>query len=275
MKQYLDLVRDVLENGVERGDRTGVGTVSIFGRQVRFDLQEGFPLVTTKLTRTKSIIRELLWILSGSTDIKDLHPCKIWDAWADEDGELGPVYGAQWRSWPVFKPGLPDWNERWEYRDQISEVVASIKNNPWSRRHIVNAWNVGYIEDMALPPCHCFFQFYVRPSEDGQPRYLDCQLYQRSADIALGVPFNIASYAILTHLIALECDLEPGEFVHTFGDLHAYLNHVDGLTEQLKRDPHPLPKLVINKKPLFEYELSDFKIVDYVHDPAIKFPIAV
>lgn len=269
MKQYLDLVRDVLENGQKRGDRTGVGTISVFGRQARFNLQDGFPLITTKKTRTKSITRELLWILSGSTNINDLHPCKIWDAWADEKGELGPVYGAQWRTW--YAGELEDD----VFIDQISEVVDSIKNNPWSRRHIVNAWNVAEIDKMALPPCHCFFQFYVRPDENDNPKYLDCHLYQRSADIALGVPFNIASYAILTHMIALECDLEPGEFVHTFGDLHVYTNHIDGLKEQLTRTPHPLPRLEINKKPLFEYELKDFKIVDYVHDPAIKFPIAV
>ena len=264
MKQYLDLMKLVKENGTKKEDRTGTGTLSIFGHQMRFDLEEGFPLLTTKKVHLKSIIHELLWFLQGSTNIKYLkeNGVSIWDEWADERGELGPVYGSQWRSWPV--------NEK-ESIDQISQVIDQIKNNPDSRRLIVSAWNVSLVEDMALPPCHTLFQFYVA---DGK---LSCQLYQRSADIFLGVPFNIASYALLTHMIAQQCNLEVGDFVWSGGDCHIYSNHFEQVDTQLKRTPKKLPTLSIKRKPesIFEYTYEDFELIDYMHDDPIRAPVAV
>ncbi len=279
MKAYLDLMQDVVDNGFDKGDRTGVGTRSVFGRQLRFDLQEGFPLVTTKKVHLRSIIYELLWFLRGSTDNNWLKERKvsIWNEWALENGDLGPIYGKQWRSWQC-----PDGR----VVDQISEVIDQIRNKPNSRRLIVSAWNPAELPDesispqdnvregrMALAPCHCLFQFYVA---DGK---LSCQLYQRSADLFLGVPFNIASYALLTHMIAQQCDLDVGEFVHTFGDCHLYQNHLtdDIVFEQLKREPRGLPKLVIKRKPesIFEYELEDFEFEGYEPYPVIKAPIAI
>ncbi|MBW7472892.1 thymidylate synthase [Marinobacter sp. M216] len=279
MKAYLDLMQDVVDNGYGKGDRTGVGTRSVFGRQVRFNLQDGFPLVTTKKVHLRSIIYELLWFLNGSTDNSWLQERKvsIWNEWALDDGDLGPIYGKQWRSWQC-----PDGR----VVDQISEVVEQIRAKPNSRRLIVSAWNPAELPDesigpqdnvrqgrMALAPCHCLFQFYVA---DGK---LSCQLYQRSADLFLGVPFNIASYALLTHMIAQQCDLDVGEFVHTFGDCHLYQNHLtdDIVFEQLKREPRALPKLVIRRKPasIFEYELEDFEFEGYDPYPGIKAPIAI
>jgi thymidylate synthase len=264
MKQYLDLLQDILDNGVERGDRTGTGTLGVFGRQIRFDLSEGFPAVTTKKLHLRSIIHELLWFLDGDTNIKYLNDnrVKIWDEWADENGELGPVYGKQWRSWAT-----PDGR----VIDQISEVVNSIKNNPNSRRHIVTAWNPADLPDMALSPCHCLFQFFVAEGK------LSCQLYQRSADTFLGVPFNIASYALLTMMMAQVCDLAPGEFIHTFGDAHLYLNHLEQTKLQLTREPRPLPKMWINPdvKDIFSFKYDDFKLLDYNPHPTIKAPISV
>ena len=264
MKQYLDLMRHVRENGTYKGDRTGTGTYSVFGHQMRFDLQEGFPLVTTKKMFLKGIIHELLWFLSGSTNIKYLtdHNVHIWDEWADEHGELGPVYGSQWRSWPA-----PDGSTI----DQISRVVEDIKNNPDSRRHIVSAWNVAEVDKMALPPCHSLFQFYVADNK------LSCQLYQRSADIFLGVPFNIASYALLTMMIAQVTGLEYGDFVHTFGDAHLYSNHLEQADRQLARDPLPLPSMVLNPSvdDLFAFKYEDFSLEGYEYHPGIKAPIAV
>jgi thymidylate synthase len=264
MKQYLDLLQDILDNGVERGDRTGTGTLGVFGRQIRFDLSEGFPAVTTKKLHLRSIIHELLWFLDGDTNIKYLNDnrVKIWDEWADENGELGPVYGKQWRSWAT-----PDGR----VIDQISEVINSIKNNPNSRRHIVTAWNPADLPDMALSPCHCLFQFFVAEGK------LSCQLYQRSADTFLGVPFNIASYALLTMMMAQVCDLAPGEFIHTFGDTHLYLNHLEQTKLQLTREPRPLPKMWINPdvKDIFSFKYDDFKLLDYNPHPTIKAPISV
>ena len=264
MKQYLDLMKYVRESGTEKGDRTGTGTLSVFGYQMRFNLEEGFPLVTTKKVHLKSIIYELLWFLKGSTNIDYLneHGVSIWDEWADERGELGPVYGAQWRSWPT-----QDGNSI----DQISEVINQIKANPDSRRLIVSAWNVSQIDSMALPPCHAMFQFYVA---DGK---LSCQLYQRSADIFLGVPFNIASYALLVLMMAKVTGLKPGEFVHTLGDAHLYLNHLDQVDEQLKRQPFPLPRMSITKdiKNVLDIEYEDFSLEDYESHPHISAPIAV
>ena len=264
MKQYLDLLQDILENGTEKGDRTGTGTISVFGRQIRFDLQEGFPLVTTKKLHLKSIIYELLWFLQGNTNIKYLneHGVKIWDEWADENGELGPVYGHQWRSWPT-----PDG----ESIDQISQVVNQLKNNPNSRRIIVSAWNVAEVNKMALPPCHTLFQFYVA---DGK---LSCQLYQRSADVFLGVPFNIASYALLTMMMAQVSGLQPGEFIHTFGDTHLYLNHLEQAKLQLSRSPRPLPKMQLNPdvKSIFDFKFEDFTLQGYDPHPHIKAQVAV
>lgn len=279
MKVYLDLMQDVVDNGFDKGDRTGVGTRSVFGRQIRFNLQDGFPLVTTKKVHLRSIIYELLWFLKGSTDNNWLKERKvsIWNAWALENGDLGPIYGKQWRSWQC-----PDGR----VVDQISEVIDQIRNKPNSRRLIVSAWNPAELPDesvgpqenaregrMALAPCHCLFQFYVL---DGK---LSCQLYQRSADLMLGVPFNIASYALLTHMIAQQCDLEVGEFVHTFGDCHLYQNHLtdDIVFEQLKREPKALPKLLIQRKPdsIFDYELEDFEFEGYDPYPGIKAPIAI
>jgi len=264
MQNYLDLMRDILETGALKTDRTGTGTYSVFGRQLRFDLSEGFPLVTTKKLHLRSIIYELLWFLNGDTNIKYLNNngVTIWDEWADENGDLGPVYGHQWRSWPA-----PDGTTI----DQISKVIEQIKTKPDSRRHIVSAWNPAEVDKMALPPCHAMFQFYVA---DGK---LSCQLYQRSADYFLGVPFNIASYALLTHMFAQQCDFEPGEFVWTGGDVHLYTNHIEQAKLQLTREPYPLPVLNIKRKPasIFEYAFEDFEIVNYQSHPGIKAPIAV
>lgn len=264
MKQYQDLMRHVLENGNDKSDRTGTGTRSVFGHQMRFDLSEGFPLVTTKKVHLKSIIHELLWFLKGDTNIKYLkdNGVSIWDEWADEQGNLGPVYGYQWRSWPTPDGG---------HIDQISNLINDIKRNPDSRRLIVSAWNVPYITTMALPPCHCLFQFYVA---DGK---LSCQLYQRSADIFLGVPFNIASYALLTHMLADQCGLEPGDFVWTGGDCHLYSNHLEQARLQLSREPGPLPHLSIKRHaPAIDaYEYEDFVIEDYSAQPHIAAPVAV
>ena len=262
-QQYLDLLADILAHGVERGDRTGTGTLGVFGRQMRFDLSEGFPLLTTKKLHRKSIILELLWFLRGDTNVKWLQErgVSIWDEWADETGELGPVYGKQWRSWTA-----PDGR----VIDQISAVVKSLKTNPNSRRHIVSAWNPADVDDMALPPCHCLFQFHVANGR------LSCQLYQRSADVFLGVPFNIASYALLTIMVAKVVGLEPGDFVHTLGDAHLYLNHLDQAREQLTRQPYPFPNLEIADRPdLFSFEYEDFKLRGYKAHDSIKAPIAV
>lgn len=264
MQQYLDLMRHVRDTGTFKSDRTGTGTYSVFGYQMRFDLSKGFPCTTTKKLHLRSIIHELLWFLQGDTNIKYLKDNKvsIWDEWADDDGNLGPVYGYQWRSWPT-----PDGT----HVDQITNLVDQIKNNPDSRRMIVSAWNVANIEEMALPPCHCLFQFYVA---DGK---LSCQLYQRSADIFLGVPFNIASYAQLTMMLAQVCDLEVGEFVHTFGDAHLYSNHMDQVELQLSRTPKELPQLKINPdvKNIFDFTYDDFELVGYDPEPHIKAPVAV
>ncbi|MGM0845420.1 MAG: thymidylate synthase [Bacillota bacterium] len=264
MKQYLELCEHVLKNGTEKGDRTGTGTISTFGYQMRFDLSEGFPMLTTKKLHLKSIIHELLWFLNGDTNVKYLQDngVRIWNEWADETGELGPVYGKQWRSWE---------GAGGETIDQISELIENIKNNPNSRRLIVSAWNVGEIDKMALPPCHCLFQFYVA---DGK---LSCQLYQRSADVFLGVPFNISSYALLTMMIANVCDLEPGEFVHTFGDVHIYQNHMEQVKLQLSRDPRSLPIIRINKdvKDIFSYSFDDFTLENYDPHPHIKGAVSV
>lgn len=271
MKQYLELVREVMENGIEKTDRTGTGTISIFGSQKKYDLREGFPMLTTKKVRFDAIILELLWFLRGSTNINDdlTQHTPIWDAWADENGELGPIYGYQWRNWEKFTKDPVTGEYKKTHIDQIKNAIDMIKNNPDSRRIIVNAWNVADIDRMALPPCHAFFQFYV---VNGR---LDCQLYQRSADIALGVPYNIASYSALLTMMAQECDLTPGVFVHTLGDAHIYSNHIEGLKEQLKRSPHKLPTLKLAKKDFWDIKLEDFELLDYEHDPYIKFPIAV
>lgn len=264
MRQYLDLCEHILTKGVKKEDRTGTGTISTFGYQMRFDLSEGFPLITTKKLHLRSIIYELLWFLNGDTNVKYLqdHNVRIWNEWANEQGNLGPVYGHQWRSWTTREGNTID---------QISELIHSIKTNPDSRRLIVSAWNVGDIEKMALPPCHCLFQFYVA---DGK---LSCQLYQRSADVFLGVPFNIASYALLTHMIAQVCDLEVGDFVHSFGDVHIYTNHIEQVKLQLTRDPKPLPQLKINRnaKDIFSFQFEDFEIVNYEAHPHIKGAVSV
>lgn len=264
MQQYLQLMQRVLDEGTKKEDRTGTGTLSVFGHQMRFDLSEGFPVVTTKKCHLRSIIHELLWFLQGDTNIAYLkeNKVRIWDEWADENGDLGPVYGHQWRSWPTPNGGAID---------QISKVIKSIKTNPDSRRHIVSAWNVANVDDMALPPCHTMFQFYVA---DGK---LSCQLYQRSADIFLGVPFNIASYALLTMMVAQVCDLKPKEFIHTFGDAHLYINHLDQTREQLSRTPRPLPTMKINPavKDIFGFTYEDFELVNYDPHPHIKGKVAV
>jgi thymidylate synthase len=264
LRQYLDLLAKVRTSGVKKDDRTKTGTLSIFGYQMRFDLAEGFPLVTTKKLHVKSIVHELLWFLQGSTNTHYLreHGVTIWDEWADANGDLGPVYGCQWRSWPA-----PDGR----HIDQITQVVEGLKRDPDSRRHIVSAWNVGELDKMALSPCHCLFQFYVA---DGR---LSCQLYQRSADVFLGVPFNIASYALLTLMMAQVTGYAPGEFVHTFGDAHLYLNHLDQADEQLKRKPRALPRMEINPeiRSLFDFAYEDFKLVGYDPHPAISAPVAV
>jgi len=264
MKQYLDLMQHVLDHGAQKHDRTGTGTISVFGYQMRFNLQEGFPMVTTKKLHLKSILHELIWFLSGDTNIKYLkdNNVKIWDEWADEQGNLGPVYGSQWRSWPT-----PDGGQI----DQISKIIDTIRNNPDSRRIIVSAWNVAEIDQMALPPCHAFFQFYVA---DGK---LSCQLYQRSADIFLGVPFNIASYALLTMMVAQVCNLEYGDFIHTLGDAHLYNNHIEQARLQLSRDPKPLPVMKINRevKNIFDFKFEDFSLENYEAHPHIKGAVAV
>lgn len=264
MKQYLDMLQHIMENGNDRSDRTGTGTRGVFGYQTRFDLSEGFPVLTTKKLHLKSIIHELLWFLQGSSNIKYLkdNGVKIWDEWADENGELGPVYGVQWRSWPTPDGG---------HIDQIADIIKTIKNNPDSRRIIVSAWNVADIPNMKLPPCHCLFHFYVANGK------LSCLLYQRSCDTFLGVPFNIASYALLTMMVAQVCDLEPGEFIHTFGDLHIYNNHFEQVAEQLKRTPKKLPVMKINPevKDIFDFKYEDFKLEGYEADPHISAPISV
>lgn len=271
MRQYLELIRQVLESGEKKQDRTGTGTVSLFGLQAKYDLREGFPLVTTKKTLFDGVLRELLWFLKGSTNINDglkAHT-PIWNAWANEQGELGPIYGYQWRNWPKYVEDPATGQYRKESIDQIRIALDTIIKNPDSRRIIVSAWNVSDIDRMALPPCHAFYQFYV---VNGR---LDMQMYQRSADMALGVPFNIASYALLLMMFAQECKLTPGVLTHTLGDAHIYLNHLEGLKTQLQRAPHPLPKVVIQSKPFFDLAFEDFKLVDYVHDAFIKFPVAV
>ncbi len=265
MKQYLDYLSHILTHGVQKGDRTGTGTISVFGHQMRFNLQEGFPLVTTKRVHLKSIIHELLWFLRGDSNIQYLkeNGVSIWDEWADVNGELGEgIYGSMWRSWP---------NPDGSHIDQISQVISQIKNNPNSRRHIVVAFNPTFADKTPLPPCHSFFQFYVA---DGK---LSCQLYQRSADSFLGVPFNIASYALLTHMVAQQCDLEAGEFIWTGGDCHIYNNHFEQVNLQLTREPYPLPQLVIKRKPesIFEYQFEDFEVVNYQYHPGIKAAVAV
>jgi thymidylate synthase len=264
MQQYLDLLRHIRERGAEKSDRTGTGTKSVFGYQMRFDLTQGFPLLTTKKLHLKSIVYELLWFLQGDTNVRYLkeHGVSIWDEWADDRGELGPIYGKQWRAWPG-PDGRPI--------DQISRTIDLIRRNPDSRRIVVNAWNVGELEQMSLTPCHALFQFWVG---DGK---LSCQLYQRSADVFLGVPFNIASYALLTHMFAQQCDLAVGDFVWTGGDCHLYLNHLEQADEQLQRTPLPLPRLAIKRKPpsIFEYEFEDFQLLNYQAHPSIKAPIAI
>jgi thymidylate synthase len=264
MKVYLDLLQHMLDHGVVKGDRTGTGTLSVFGHQMRIDLRDGFPLLTTKKLHLRSIIHELLWFLTGDTNLRYLHDnnVTIWDEWADPDGNLGPVYGAQWRSWPT-----PDGRQI----DQITELVEAIRSYPDSRRHIVSAWNVADLDKMALPPCHALFQFWVA---DGG---LSCQLYQRSADVFLGVPFNIASYALLTMMVARNCGLEPREFIHTFGDVHLYCNHLDQAKLQLERQPRPLPTMTLNPEigSVFDFSFDDFELSDYDSHPHIKAPIAV
>lgn len=264
MRQYHDLLKHIMENGIDKNDRTGTGTRSVFGYQMRFNLQDGFPCVTTKKLHLRSIIHELLWFIKGDTNIAYLkeNKVRIWDEWADENGDLGPVYGYQWRSWPT-----PDG----KHIDQLKNVIEQIKSNPDSRRLMVSAWNVADIQNMALPPCHALFQFYVA---DGK---LSCQLYQRSADTFLGVPFNIASYALLTMMVAQACDLEPGDFIHTFGDVHVYSNHFDQVKLQLSRDPRPLPKMKINPdiKNLFDFTYDDFELIGYDPHPHIKGKVAV
>ena len=264
MKQYLDLMQKVLNEGQKKSDRTGTGTLSIFGHQMEFDLSDGFPLVTTKKVHLKSIVHELIWFLQGSTNISYLkeNGVSIWDEWADEKGDLGPVYGAQWRSWPDGNNGTID---------QIQNLIQGIKTNPDSRRHIVSAWNPALVDEMALPPCHSLFQFYVANEE------LSCQLYQRSADIFLGVPFNIASYALLTHMVAHVCNLKAGKFVHTFGDAHLYLNHLDQAKLQLSRNTKILPQLKLNSevKNIFDFKFEDIEIINYESHPSISAPIAV
>jgi thymidylate synthase len=264
MQQYLDLLRHIRERGTRKDDRTGTGTLSVFGYQMRFDLAQGFPLLTTKKLHLKSIVHELLWFLKGDTNVRYLreHGVTIWDEWADERGELGPIYGRQWRAWPG-PDGRPI--------DQISRTIDLIRRNPDSRRIVVNAWNVGELEQMSLTPCHALFQFWVG---DGK---LSCQLYQRSADVFLGVPFNIASYALLTHMFAQQCELAAGDFIWTGGDCHLYLNHLEQADEQLQRSPLPLPRLAIKRKPpsIFEYEFEDFQLLNYQAHPSIKAPIAV
>lgn len=266
---YEDLLRDVLANGTEKSDRTGTGTRSVFGRQLRFDLAKSFPLITTKRVHFKSLALELLWFLRGDSNVHWLQErgVSIWNEWADERGELGPVYGVQWRSWPTPDGG---------HIDQIAQVIEGLKSNPDSRRHVVSAWNVAEVKNMALPPCHMFFQFYVQPQENG-PGKLSCQLYQRSADMFLGVPFNIASYALLTLMVAQQTGLEPGEFIWTGGDVHIYDDHREQVELQLSREPYPYPQLNLNgnRGSIFDYEYEDFEVLNYQHHPTIKAPVAV
>ncbi len=271
MKQYLDLVKFILDNGEKKEDRTGTGTISVFGFQTKYDLRQGFPILTTKKILFSAVVRELLWFLRGSTNINDglKEYTPIWNDWANKDGELGPIYGYQWRKWEKFTCDAQGNKCSKEYIDQITQAINLIKTKPDSRRIIVSAWNVADIEKMALPPCHAFFQFYVINGR------LDCQLYQRSADVALGVPFNIASYALLMTMVANECNLTPGNFVHTLGDAHIYLNHIDGLKEQLKRIPKALPQIKVAKKNALDVRFEDIELIDYQHEPFIKFPIAV
>ncbi len=271
MQTYLDLVRFVLENGESKTDRTGTGTISVFGHQTRYDVRDGFPLLTTKKIYFESVVRELLWFLKGSTNIYDgLSPeTKIWDPWADEQGNLGPIYGHQWRHWERYSQDEITGKITRSNIDQIQIAIDTIRNNPDSRRIIVSAWNVGDLDQMALPPCHSFFQFYVSGN------HLDLQLYQRSADLALGVPFNIASYALLLQMVAQECQLTPRFFIHTFGDLHIYQNHIDGLREQLGRTPRSLPTISIAKKPIFDLTFADIQLHNYKPDPFIRFAVAV
>ncbi|RYY56996.1 MAG: thymidylate synthase [Chitinophagaceae bacterium] len=277
MQNYLDLLRRILEEGAHKTDRTGTGTQSLFGYQMRFNLQEGFPLVTTKKVHMKSIIHELLWFLKGETNIAYLkeNNVKIWDEWADENGDLGPVYGKQWRSWPAL---LPDGSVK--LIDQVTELISQIRKSPDSRRLIISAWNVGELPQMALMPCHTMFQFYVAPADEskaGSKPRLSCQLYQRSADVFLGVPFNIASYALLTMMVAQVCDMEPGDFIHTFGDVHIYNNHREQVELQLTREPLPLPTMKLNPevKDIFSFRFEDFTLENYQSHPAIKAPVAV
>lgn len=264
MKAYLELLQDIMENGTDKEDRTGTGTRSVFGRQLRFDLSKGFPLVTTKRIHLKSVIHELLWFLSGETNIRYLqeHGVRIWNEWADEQGDLGPVYGSQWRAWK---------GEGGQTIDQIAQVVEGIRRNPDSRRHLVSAWNVAEVDNMKLPPCHYAFQFYVAGGK------LSCMLTMRSSDTFLGLPFNIAQYAMLTHMVAQQCDLEPGEFIYSGGDVHIYKDHFEQVQLQLTREPYPLPQLIIKRKPasIFEYKFEDFEIVDYEHHPTIKAVVSV
>lgn len=264
MRQYLDLLQYILDQGVRKADRTGTGTISVFGYQCRYDLQAGFPLLTTKKLHLKSILYELLWMLRGESNVRYLQEngVRIWNEWADEQGELGPVYGVQWRAWKTADGRLID---------QISQAIDQIKNTPHSRRIIVSAWNVGEIEKMALPPCHLLFQFYVANDR------LSCQLYQRSADVFLGVPFNIASYSLLTMMVAQVCDLQPGEFIHTFGDVHLYLNHIEQARQQLMRQPYPLPQMKINPqvKSIFDFKYEDFELINYQAHPHIKAKVSV
>lgn len=271
MKQYLELCKHILEHGEKKEDRTGTGTISVFGHQTKYDLREGFPILTTKKILFAAVVYELLWFLRGATNINDglKEFTPIWNAWAKEDGSLGPIYGYQWRKWEKFVLDEKTNQYQKEHVDQITQVIEQIKKNPNSRRHIVSAWNVADIERMALPPCHTFFQFYVINGR------LDCQLYQRSADVALGVPFNIASYSLLMSMVAQECDLTPGIFTHTLGDAHIYLNHVEGIKTQLARSCKPLPQLKLAKKKVLDFKFEDIELVNYQHDPFIKFPIAV
>jgi thymidylate synthase len=268
MRNYLELLHDILTNGTHKSDRTGTGTLSVFGRQLRFDLSQGFPLITTKKIHLPSVVHELLWFLSGNTNIKYLQEngIKIWESWADQNGDLGPVYGAQWRSWP-----MPNHNYYGDENDQIYEVIKSIKKDPESRRHLVSAWNVSELKYMKLPPCHYSFQFVVNEGK------LSCIFNMRSTDVFLGLPFNIASYALLTHMIAQQCDLEVGELVYSGADVHIYMNHIEQVKEQLTREPFPLPTLHIKRKPesIDDYEYEDFEFIGYKHHPAIKAPVSV
>jgi len=271
VQEYLELVRHVLENGAKKTDRTGTGTLSLFGLQTRYDLRKGFPLLTTKKVLFDAVVRELLWFVRGSTNIHDdlAQHTPIWNPWADAQGELGPIYGYQWRQWPQYTLDEGTGQYIQGHIDQLQQVIETIKRDPHSRRLIVSAWNVADLDKMALPPCHLLMQFYVVDNR------LDLQVYQRSADLALGVPFNLASYALLLMMVAQECALQPGVFIHTLGDAHIYLNHIEGLTRQLQRQPYPLPRLTIASKPFFDLTFADITLHEYIHHPFIKFPIAV